>query len=510
MVLVLVSAFCRFSLSSPTSPSFPSVTYPAPIEGKNNAQKKNSYHGFQFAFDGACTAVPQAISHQAEQRAKASPRACAAVHPLRHGGDGLLWAWPVAGAFARAGATPTGQHSLLDRAFAAAASAGSGGRGSGRSKEVVFLSPWFVRDVPFDVDVLAENVVDPSHVFFSHHGSLGSRYAPPLQQMIPPPPLPRGMKPDPSVDPVAEAEAAGGFAVQQLLHSRDRPAGGPEQPPAEADVPASKRDRFDKKHGTILWKPPTQARYDFSHGAHMIVHGTPMAPGKTRLFFAVYRSGAATPALMRFVLNILSSPPLRFLAHHGNNNVLDGDNVFLAAQGATLRALERRGKNFKDVYFMPTSMDAAVARVRGWFARHGFGAEARGGGIPWAPGSDSGAPPPPPTRYEALERFESHTRRCPDCMRAFRAFSLLRNGAAALCGASLAWAIGSAAAAVAAAAATAAAPSASSSLRSRALSVAPAAAPALAVAAAAAVAFVLLRRAVQMFVFVDYVHADHD
>ena len=371
---------------------------------KNNLPKELqcAYHGFQFAFDGACTAVPQAISAKAETRAKASPRACAAVHPVRHCGDGLLWAWPVAGAFVRAGATPTGEHALLDGAFPEVAAASSlsadddGGGGSGgnkkrkkRKSEVVFLSPWFVRDVPFDIDVLQENVMDPCHVSFSHHGVLGSRYAPPLQQMIPPPPLPRGMRPDPSVDPVAEAEEAGGFAVQQLLHFQKRPAGGPTDPPPEAEIPASKRDRFDKKHGTVLWKPPTQARYDFSHKAHMIVHGTPLSRGKTRLFFSVYRRADATPALMKLVLNVLSSPPLRFLAHHGNNNVLDGDNVFIAAQGATLRSLEARGKSFQDVYFMPTSMDAAVARVRGWFARHGVGAEARNGGIPWAFNSSS-------------------------------------------------------------------------------------------------------------------------
>ena len=106
-----------------------------------------AYHGFQFAFDGACTAVPQAISSKAEQRARSNPRACAAVHPLKHCGDGLLWAWPVAGDFVKAGATPTGQHSLLDKAFSA---------DSKRSSEVVFLSPWFVRDGEFERTVLKE------------------------------------------------------------------------------------------------------------------------------------------------------------------------------------------------------------------------------------------------------------------------------------------------------------------------------------------------------------------
>lgn len=114
-----------------------------------------AYHGFHFDGDGSCTAVPQALSAKEEQRAKASPRACAAVHPIKHCGDGLLWAWPVAGDFVRAGATPTGEHSLLDTAFPDAADAASSSSSSsaGDGGSVVFLSPWFVRDIPFDVDV---------------------------------------------------------------------------------------------------------------------------------------------------------------------------------------------------------------------------------------------------------------------------------------------------------------------------------------------------------------------
>ena len=193
----------------------------------------------------------------------------------------------------------------------------------------------------------------------------------------------------------------------------------------------------------------------------------------------------------------------------GNNNVLDGDNVFIAAQGARLRKLEARGKGFASLYFMPTSADAAVARARGWFARHGgFGGEARCGGIPWADDGSGDAQPPPPTRFEALERWESHTKRCPECMRAFRFFSMLRNAAAGLCFAALAWGIGSAAAIFNNGGGGTAAFTSASGLR--AVVAAPPVARGLAVAAACAAAFVLLHQTVQKFVFVDYVHQDHD
>ena len=36
---------------------------------------------------------------------------------------------------------------------------------------------WFMREVPYSWQMLAENVSDPSHVPFSHHGVLGACHA---------------------------------------------------------------------------------------------------------------------------------------------------------------------------------------------------------------------------------------------------------------------------------------------------------------------------------------------
>ena len=36
------------------------------------------------------------------------------------------------------------------------------------------LSCRFMRDLPYSIDILAENVLDPSHVPFSHHGMMGN------------------------------------------------------------------------------------------------------------------------------------------------------------------------------------------------------------------------------------------------------------------------------------------------------------------------------------------------
>jgi phenylpropionate dioxygenase-like ring-hydroxylating dioxygenase large terminal subunit len=77
------------------------------------------------------------------------------------GSDGLLWVWPEAGAgaAARAAAVPL-----------------PGALGGPEAQDMIYIADWFVRDVPFNADVLAENILDPSHVAFSHHGILGNRY----------------------------------------------------------------------------------------------------------------------------------------------------------------------------------------------------------------------------------------------------------------------------------------------------------------------------------------------
>lgn len=38
------------------------------------------------------------------------------------------------------------------------------------NEEFVVLAPMFTRDLPYPVDVLLENIIDPSHLCYAHHG----------------------------------------------------------------------------------------------------------------------------------------------------------------------------------------------------------------------------------------------------------------------------------------------------------------------------------------------------
>ena len=88
--------------------------------------------------------------------------------------------------------------------------------------------------------------------------------------------------------------------------------------------------------------------------------------------------------------------------------MLDGDNVFLAAQEEELRARGTAAADCSKTYYMPTSLDHAVAAFRTWFNNH---ADA----LPWGPAAK---PPPAPatcSRLELLNRYEQHTQHCPSC-----------------------------------------------------------------------------------------------
>ena len=77
--------------------------------------------------------------------------------------NGLLWVWPDA--------SPQGRAESLSISTCAPPEHDES------SQQLLWLAPWFIRDVPYGADVLAENILDPSHVQFSHHKVIGNRNA---------------------------------------------------------------------------------------------------------------------------------------------------------------------------------------------------------------------------------------------------------------------------------------------------------------------------------------------
>eukprot|EP00884_Botryococcus_braunii_P016056 jgi/Botrbrau1/3133/Bobra.0070s0105.1 len=272
-----------------------------------------SYHGWRFDGEGKCTDIPQANDPRAAEAALRSPRACATPFPVKVGSEGLLWVWPQAGPKAAQQAAET---SLP---------------GSSPDSDLIYLANWFMRDVPFSADVLAENILDPSHVAFSHHGILGNRYKPKQYRF----------------DPVESNTTEDGFSAAQFSLPTD-----------------AKSDRPGRSMKSILsWQPPCTAKHQFEGGMQMLTYAVPTERNRSRLFFSMSVPKEGAPWFFKMLT--LKPKWLSFLDHFGQHKVLDGDNVFLHQQD---RVLDELGRQWKKDYYMPTSMDYAVGALRKWFS----------------------------------------------------------------------------------------------------------------------------------------------
>ena len=340
----------------------------APLsEGRLDASGERlmcSYHGWCFDAEGLCRRIPQASPVEpAERRAR---HLAATALPVREA-VGLLWLWPDAASAGRAEATP-----LPLSPFA--------------SEQDGFRCSSLVRELPYDWTTLVENVADPAHVPFAHHGVQGWR-----QRAVPIP-------------------------LRMVCESRER---------LEAMIPS----RAIASGTRIVFRPPCLLEYQFSFPGPrrmgLITYCLPVAPGRSRVVALFSRDW--TPPWWAW------RP--RWWDHLSNRNeVLDGDLVLLdrqererrrraaaavaapsgvpsaATSGATAPAMS----DWRHDYRLPTSADRLVIAFLHWLERHGA--------PPWPqllPGVQppaSGGPEPQPAQL--LDRHDQHTRHCASCRRA--------------------------------------------------------------------------------------------
>src|SRR4028119_992648 len=248
-----------------------------------------SYHGWQFNDQGICTHIPQAENPQL--LAKNQRNLCATALPCYQEND-LLWVWPDASSAELAAATPRPLSPQVDP-----------------SKGFVWSS--FVRDLEYDWQTLVENVADPSHVPFAHHGVQGNRgKATPIPIDI-----------VQSTPNLIEANTVGRFRT------------------------------------TITFEPPCRLEYAISFGNEgqqvgLVTYCIPVTPGKSRIVAQFPRNFAKTVQRL--------TP--RWWEHiKTRNQVLDGDMILLQQQEYFLQQRER-DESWKTVYKLPTSADRSEER----------------------------------------------------------------------------------------------------------------------------------------------------
>jgi phenylpropionate dioxygenase-like ring-hydroxylating dioxygenase large terminal subunit len=310
-----------------------------------------SYHGWQFNDQGICTHIPQAENPQLV--AKNQRNLCATALPCYQEND-LLWVWPDASSAELAAATPRPLSPQVDA-----------------SKGFVWSS--FVRDLEYDWQTLVENVADPSHVPFAHHGVQGNRgKATPIPIDI-----------VQSTPNLIEANTVGRFRT------------------------------------TITFEPPCRLEYAISFGNEgqqvgLVTYCIPVTPGKSRIVAQFPRNFAKTVQRL--------TP--RWWEHiKTRNQVLDGDMILLQQQEYFLQQRER-DESWKTVYKLPTSADRLVIEFRNWFDKYCQGK------LPW---SQVGLSTLEKTtindnRKEILDRYRQHTQHCSSCRGALRTVQRIQKG----------------------------------------------------------------------------------
>lgn len=294
------------------------------------------YHGWAFTGEGTCDRIPQ---QPANGSAETSRRACVRSFPTSVQ-QGLLFVYP--GKVENAAKVKVPIIEAIEES----------------PNEWVCLNTF--RDLPYDALTLLENVLDSSHVPFTHHRSVGNRS---------------------NASPVElEVVSAGKQGFDGVWEEGPRKGTLGRQQTQFIAPNYMCHDLTSKQFGRTL----------------TVVYATPIRKGECRLFARFpFKFSSKIPALA-----IRLTP--RWYSHIGQNNVLEDDQIFLHYQE---RYLEAAGgsAHVNKAFYTPTKADAFVTAFRQWVNQ--FQAE------PFA-----GEPLTPPlAKANLLDRYHSHTEKCSSC-----------------------------------------------------------------------------------------------
>jgi phenylpropionate dioxygenase-like ring-hydroxylating dioxygenase large terminal subunit len=310
------------------------------------------YHGWAFTGAGECDRIPQ---QPPGGTAETSQRACVASYPtcVR---QGMLFVY--AGQPERAEKVPVPIVDPLEE-----------------PGDWVLLNTF--RDLPYDALTLMENVLDASHVPFTHHKSVGNR-------------------------------ANASTVDLELLEAGRQGFTG-----TWAEGP--RKGTLGRQNTTfiapgLMWHDLTSKQFGRTL---TVVYATPIRKGECRVFARFpFQFSSKIPAFF-----IKLTP--RWYSHIGQNSVLEDDQIFLHYQE---RYLEAKGgsENFAKAFYLPTKADQFVTALRKWV--NDYRAE---------PFGDSPLPPPLSNQV-LLDRYHSHTEKCASCRRALANIQKLRTATAVL------------------------------------------------------------------------------
>lgn len=317
-------------------------------EGRINSQGhlECPYHGWSFAGDGACQRIPQGGNH-------ASPRACATPYAVEER-QGLIFVW---------GQPCSKGVSLPDPSLI---------RTVPELEDPTWVPQDTWRDLPMDWSTLLENVLDSSHVPFTHHKSMSNRNNLNVYDIE-------------LTEPVSQQGFSG------IWHSGPRAGSlGPQ---------------------TTEFRPPGFMKHKLQSKALdslVVVYAVPTSPGKCRL---INRNVVRLKGGMSIVGKIFRALP-GWVNHVGAHTLLEDDQIFLHHGEVELAGRKARGQRFGQACFTPSLADTYVIGFQRWL-------EQFGGGGPFGPVNAEYITRLEPrlSREQLLDRFSQHTANCAQCQK---------------------------------------------------------------------------------------------
>ncbi|NUN65789.1 Rieske 2Fe-2S domain-containing protein [Pseudanabaena biceps] len=320
------------------------------------------YHGWAFKGDGSCDRIPQ---QSQDGTAHSSLRACVAALPAQSQ-QGLLFVY--AGNPDRASSVKVPIIEPLE---------------TDQGKWTLFGT---FRDLPYNAITLLENVLDASHLPFTHHKSVGNRVN------------------------------AAPMSLEVIESNKQGFKGIWEEGP--------RRGKLGRQDTTfvapnLMWHDLTSKQF----GRTMtVVYATPTRKGECRLFARFpFQFSSAIP---RFFISITP----RWYSHIGQNGILEDDQIFLHYQERYLEeALTKpeNSHNYAKAFYLATPADTYVSELRKWFTRY----EAD-------PFAKARLKEPLPKKV-LLDRYHSHTSKCASCSKALKTVRRLKTISIAI--ASITW-----------------------------------------------------------------------
>jgi phenylpropionate dioxygenase-like ring-hydroxylating dioxygenase large terminal subunit len=240
------------------------------------------------------------------------------------------------------------------------------------------------RDLPYDCLTLLENVLDASHVPFTHHNTIGKRSnAAPVELEI------LSANKNGFTGTWAEGPRKGTLGRQDTVFIAP----------------------------TLMWHDLTSKQFGRTL---TVVYATPIRKGECRVFARFpFQFASKLPAFF-----IKMTP--RWYSHIGQNAILEDDQIFLHLQE---RYLAEAGgtSNFNKAFYLPTKADLFVFEFRQWIDRYN---------------ADPFPNEPLPrtlTKEELLERYRSHVQKCSSCREALKTIKQIKFGAGII--SAIAWII---------------------------------------------------------------------